>query len=144
MLETKPPNIRVRTLKGQWTAASAQRTVCSWLTLATSQKMEINLVGAQDDSMAMGARKAFEEIPDKQKRDAWLSLPFTGCDGTPKAGQTWVRKGLLTATIHIPPLAGQAIEMLARGIRTGIQPPATSITISVSIPSLGKLAARKP
>ena len=40
---------------------------------------------SQDDSMAMGARKAFEEIPDKQKRYAWLSLAFTGCDGTPSS-----------------------------------------------------------
>jgi ABC-type sugar transport system substrate-binding protein len=141
MLETKPPNIRVTTLKGQWTMESAQRTVRSWLTLATSQR--VDLVAAQDDSMTMGARKAFEEIPDKMKHDAWISLPFTGCDGVPDTGQTWVRDGFLTATIHIPPLAGQALEMLVKGIRTGVQPPASTTTVSVSIPTLGALAARK-
>jgi hypothetical protein len=35
-------------------------------------------------------------------------------------------QGLLTATIHIPPMAGKAIEMLAKGIRTGTQAPAAS------------------
>jgi ribose transport system substrate-binding protein len=75
MLETKPPNIRVTTLKGQWTEERAQRTVRSWLNLATSRRAEFNLVAAQDDSMAMGARKAFEEISEKGERDAWLSLP---------------------------------------------------------------------
>jgi ribose transport system substrate-binding protein len=142
MLETKPESIRLRTLKGQWTDESAQRAVRSWLKLATTQKAEFGLVAAQDDSMAMGARKAFEEISDKGTRDAWLSLPFTGCDGVPKAGQAWVHRGLLAATIHIPPLAGQAIEMLSKGIQSGVQPPEISVTVSVSIPSLTALAAR--
>jgi ABC-type sugar transport system substrate-binding protein len=144
MLETKPPNIRVRTLKARWTEESAQRAVRSWLNLATSSKAEFGLVGAQDDSMAMGARKAFEEIQTGEDRDAWLSLPFTGCDGVPKGGRKWVERGLLAATILIPPLTGQAIEMLARGIQSGVQPPQTSVTVSVSIPSLPELgAARK-
>jgi ribose transport system substrate-binding protein len=144
MLETKPANIRVRPLKAQWTQESGQRAVRSWLCLATSQSAEFDLVAAQDDSMAMGARKAFEEVSDKRKRDGWLSLPFTGCDGVPKAGQTWVSDGLLVATIHIPPLAGRAIEMLAKGIQNGLQPPETSVTVSVSVPSLMVLAARNP
>jgi ABC-type sugar transport system substrate-binding protein len=144
MLETKPANVELRTLKGQWTEESARRAVRSWLNLATSQRGEFSLVAAQDDSMAMGARKAFEEIPDIPKRIAWLSLPFTGCDGCPKAGDTWVRNGLLAATIHIPPLAGRAIDMLAKGFQIGIQPPETSITVPASIPSLTELAARVP
>src|ERR1700722_15883686 len=122
MLQTKPPNIRVRPLKAQWTQESAQRAVRSWLCLATSQSTEFDLVAAQDDSMAMGARKALEEISQKRERDAWLRLPFTGCDGVPKVGQAWVSSGLLAATILIPPLAGRAIEMLAKGIQSGLQP----------------------
>jgi ribose transport system substrate-binding protein len=144
MLETKPANVQLRTLKGQWTEESARRAVRSWLSLATSQRGEFSLVAAQDDSMAMGARKTFEEISDIPKRIAWLSLPFTGCDGCPKAGETWVRNGLLAATIRIPPLAGLAIDMLANGIQNGIQPPETSITVPASIPGLTKLAARVP
>jgi ribose transport system substrate-binding protein len=93
--------------------------------------------------MAIGARKAIEEIADKEEREAWLRLPFAGCDGVPKAGQMWVRDGRLAATIHIPPLAGQAIEMLVKGIQSGTQPPELSVTVSVSIPSLAALAGRK-
>jgi ABC-type sugar transport system substrate-binding protein len=143
MMETKPPNIRVRTLKARWTEESAQRAVRSWLNLATSLRAEFGLVGAQDDSMAMGARKAFEEIHAGEERDAWLSLPFTGCDGVPKGGRKWVESGILAATILIPPLTGQAIEMLAKGIQSGVQPPQTSVTVSVSIPSLSELAAAR-
>jgi ribose transport system substrate-binding protein len=143
MLETKPPNILVRTLKARWTEESAQRAVRSWLNLATSTKAEFGLIGAQDDSMAMGARKAFEEIQVGEDRKAWLSLPFTGCDGVPKGGRKWVESGILAATILIPPLTAQAIEMLANGIRSGVQPPQTSVTVSVSIPSLSELAATR-
>ena len=31
--------------------------------------------------MALGARKAFQEITNEAERSRWLSLPFTGCDG---------------------------------------------------------------
>jgi len=144
MLETKPRNIQVTTLKGQWTAESAERAVSSWLKLVTSQKVPIDLVGAQDDSMAIGARDAFEKITNEEERARWLSLPFTGCDGVPNAGQKWVRDGMLAATIYIPPLAGQAIEILARAMKTGVQPPEHTFTGSASIPPLNALVPQKP
>lgn len=139
MLETKPSNIRVSFLRGQWTQESGERAVQSWLKLATSQGARINLVGAQDDSMAIGARKAFEAVLDYKLRAARLTIPFTGCDGVAKTGQAWVRKGLLAATVHIPPLAGEALEIMARAIQSGIQPPEHSTTVSVSIPPLNRL-----
>jgi ABC-type sugar transport system substrate-binding protein len=143
MLETKPSNIQLATLKGQWTEESAQRAVHSWLTLTTSQSVAIDLVAAQDDSMAIGARKAFQKVTNETERARWLSLPFTGCDGQPATGQTWVRKGWLAATVYLPPLAGQAIEDLAKAIRNGIQPAEHTLTVSFSIPPLNALAPRK-
>ena len=143
MMETKPSNIQVRTLKAHWTEESAVRAVRSWLKLATSQSASTNLVAAQDDSMAMGARKAFQEITNEAERSAWLSLPLTGCDGQPATGQAWVRDGWLTATIYIPPLTGQALEILSRAIQDGNQPPEHSLTKSYSIPSLESLVPRR-
>jgi ribose transport system substrate-binding protein len=144
MLETKPSNIQVAMLKARWTEESAGRAVRSWLKLATSQSAPIDVVGAQDDSMAMGARKAFQEIANETERSRWLGLLFTGCDGQPPTGQAWVREKWLTATIHIPPLTGQAMEILAKAIRDGTQPPEHSLTASFSIPPLHALAPRKP
>ena len=142
MLETKPSNIQVATLKGQWTEESAWKAVRSWLQLTTSRRAALDLVGAQDDSMAMGARKAFQETPDKE-HGRWSSLLFTGCDGLPTTGQAWVRKGLLAATICIPPIAGQAVESLIEAIQNGTKPPEYSATVSFSIPPLDALSARK-
>lgn len=144
MLETKPAGVQVTTLKAQWTQESAQRSVRSWLKLTTSQRAAIDLICAQDDSMAMGARDAFKELTNEDERERWLKLPFTGCDGLPKTGQAWVRSGLLTATIFVPPNAGQAIETLADAIQNRKMLAERVVTAAVSIPALDALARRKP
>ena len=143
MQEAKPGNIHLVMLKGQWTEESAQRAVRSWLKLTTSQKANIDLIAAQDDSMAMGARKAFQELPSETERERWLGLPFLGCDGLPSTGQAWVRTGQLTATIFIPPNSGQAIEMLVDALQNGKRPPERALTNAVSIPPLESLRPRK-
>ena len=141
MNSTRPVHIQVKTLRANWTEESARRTVSSWLRLSTSLGAHIDLVGAQDDSMAAGARKAFSEITDGD-RERWLKIPFTGCDGLPKTGQSWVRSGLLAATIYIRPNADLAVEMLTEAIRKGSALPECKLTAPESIPSLEELAKR--
>jgi ribose transport system substrate-binding protein len=143
MQEAKPANIHLVMLKGQWTEESSQRAVRSWLKLTTSQKASIDLVVAQDDSMAMGARKAFQELTLETERERWLGLPFLGCDGLPNTGQAWVRNGQLAATIFIPPNSGQAMEMLLDALQNGKRPPERALTNAVSIPALESLKPRK-
>ena len=90
--------------------------------------------------MAAGARKAFAEIAVGE-RERWLKIPFTGCDGLPKTGQSWVRSGLLAATIFIRPSTDLALEMITEAIRTGCQPAEESIAPE-SVPTIQELAAR--
>ena len=145
MMETKPANVHIAaTLKGEWTEQSAQRAVRSWLKLSTSQNTVLHLVAAQDDSMAIGARNAFEEIVNVEERQRWLSLPFIGCDGQPATGEAWVRQGVLAATIYMPPNAGQAMEILAASSGSGAQPPEHALTKSHSIPPLETLTRKRP
>lgn len=139
MNKTKPANVQVKSMRANWTEESAYRTVSSWLRLRTSQESHIDLVGAQDDSMAMGARKAFSEIAENE-RARWMKIPVTGCDGMPKTGQTWVKNGNLAATIFIPPNADIAIEMMVEAIRKGTSLPERKVTEAVSVPSLAELA----
>jgi len=141
VLETKPESMQLRVLKAQWTEASAYKAVTSWLKLSTARDMQIDAVCAQDDSMAIGARKAIEECPHNQ-REAWLKAPFLGCDGLPKTGQDWIRRNLLTATVFIPPNAGQAIEMMVKAIEGGAQPPERTFTAAKSIPPIEALSER--
>jgi ABC-type sugar transport system substrate-binding protein len=144
MQETKPANIQITMLKAQWTEDSAQRAVASWLKLTTSKKSVVDLIGSQDDSMAIGARKAFQALPDETDREQWLKLPFTGCDGLPKTGQAWVRSGLLAATVFVPPNAGQALEMLVQALQQKKRPPERVLTSPKSIPGIDALSPQRP
>jgi ribose transport system substrate-binding protein len=137
-LETKLETVQLRVLKAHWTEASAHKAVSSWLRLSTSRDNQMVAVCAQDDSMALGARKAFEECFAKQP-ELWQKIPFLGCDGLPKTGQEWVRRGTLAATVFIPPNAGDAMELMMKSIESGTQPPDRTFTPSKSIPEIDAL-----
>jgi ribose transport system substrate-binding protein len=138
MQGTKPESVRLTMLRGQWTEQSAQRSVSSWLNLTTSQKAQVDLVVAQNDVMAVGARKAFENLPEPE-RPKWLNLPYIGCDGLPKTGQEWVRRGLLAATIVVPPNTDQALTLLVQALRDGLRPPENVRTTPASFPPIETL-----
>ena len=142
MFDTKPADVAIKTIKAQWTEASAHRVVSSWLRLSTSQQSRIDVIAGQDDSMAMGARKAFQEMTDTAARERWLKLPYLGCDGLPKTGQAWVRSGLLAATVVVPPNAGQALEILAHALQDGTMPRERILTVPTSFPRVEELNAR--
>lgn len=111
--------IQVKTLSGEWTEESGERAVTSWLRLSSSGDFVPRLIGAQNDAMAAGARKAIAA-----RRPEWLQLPFTGCDGLPEGGQRLVKEGQLAATVIVQSNAGPAIDLLANHQRSGQQPPA--------------------
>lgn len=140
MNRSKPANVSVKTIRANWTEESAYKAVSSWLRLQTSHQSRVDIVGAQDDSMAMGARKAFSEIAEGE-RARWMKIPVTGCDGMPKTGQAWVRNGSLAATIFIRPNTDLAIEMLVEAFKSGGNLPDRKVTEPESIPSLAELAA---
>jgi ribose transport system substrate-binding protein len=139
MIALKPNRVTVKSLKGDWTQRSGYHAVKSWLALSTSRQMKIGMIVSQNDDMAVGARRAFEELTDMQERDAWLRLPITGCDGVPKAGQNWVREGRLTATVLSPPLMGDAMHLLANARRNGTQPPERTLVAPSSFPDVSQL-----
>ena len=138
MLETMPTDVQVKIARAAWTEASAYRVVSSWLRLPTSQRCAVDLVAAQDDSMAMGARNAFQEITG-ESQERWSSLPFLGCDGLPNSGQAWVRKKFLAATIYSPPNAGKAVEMMVDAITNGTLPAERTLITPVPYPALDAL-----
>ncbi|MGA2481937.1 MAG: substrate-binding domain-containing protein [Candidatus Acidiferrales bacterium] len=142
MQSTKPANVEVRVLKGLWTEESAYHAVSSWLKLNVARNVAIGLVAGQNDAMALGARRAFQELTTGAEQDRWLSLPFIGCDGLPNTGQASVRRGLLEATILIPANAGQAIKALVTSLTTEQQPPECIFTSSSSFPQIASLKPR--
>ncbi len=134
-----PKNLRATLLRGKWTEESGYRGVATWLKLGGSSKAGIVAIAAQNDAMAIGARKAFQELSNEQERAKWVRLPFLGCDGVPKTGQAWVRSGLLAATVVAPPMAGQAVQLMANALRNNTSVPERTVTVLESYPPLGKL-----
>jgi ABC-type sugar transport system substrate-binding protein len=143
MQSTKPPKVNARMLKGDWTERSGHKAVKSWLSLSTSLQLHIGVIGCQNDAMAFGARQAFAEVAESQAQKHWLSRPFTGCDGAPKTGQEWVRRGLLAATVVIPPTMGLAVEIMTKAIRSGVQPAPRTLIQPSSFPPIEEIAVRR-
>jgi ABC-type sugar transport system substrate-binding protein len=141
-METKGVSINLRMLKGNWTEQSAYDAVTSWLKLSTSREAHISAIAAHDDDMAIGARKAFEAITTGEDRAHWMNVPYLGCDGLPKTGKTFVDRGILQATVHIPPISGQVLQMLAQAFKTGHSPAERTLTVPMSYPGLEKLNSR--
>jgi ribose transport system substrate-binding protein len=140
MFSTKPSKVEVKVLKADWSERGAHQAVKSWLSLSTSGQLHIRAVVCQNDAMAMGAREAFASLP-KAAREQSLNIPFTGCDGVTKTGQEWVRSGQLRATVVIPPMAGLALEMLAKAVSTGSTPAERTLCAPRSFPAIAEIKA---
>jgi ABC-type sugar transport system substrate-binding protein len=67
----------------------------------------IHLVVGQNDSLAIAAKIALDEIGQRD-------VPVIGVDGTPEVGQRQVDGGILDATVITPSATGQAINQLNR------------------------------
>jgi len=112
MQETKPANIQIIALRGQWTEESSQRAVRSWLKLSTSQKTVVDLIAAQDDSMAIGARKAFEELSNEADRERWLSCRLPGATACQKQGRHGCAAGCWPPQFLFLPILGKPSRCL--------------------------------
>ena len=138
MLETKPSQMQVRAVRSMWGRHAAIEAVKGFLRLPTSHQLAVNLVVAQSDTLAMGARDAFDEIKSTEERQRWLSLPFLGVDGCNRTGKVWTDKGLLRATVRMPMLSGVALDLFNRALH-GTQVEPRKLIMPESYPALGTL-----
>lgn len=133
---TLPANVHVVNLKGKWTEESAYQSVSSWMKLMGTQNCRIDLITAQNDAMAMGAKKAVKEFANELDRDALANIPVTGCDGVPSSGQAWVRAGHMAATVVVPATAGKAVALMARALETHASPAEHTIVSAEPLPAV--------
>jgi ABC-type sugar transport system substrate-binding protein len=125
----------LKVVHGDWSLEGADRAVSAWLRLKTSDLFQPQLVVAQNDLMAEGARRALET-----HRPDWARVPFLGADGLPQGGQRLVREGRLTATVVIPPCGAPAVELLARARREQARPAAHVVLAPRSHPELDHIS----
>jgi ABC-type sugar transport system substrate-binding protein len=122
-------------LDGNWSDRDAERVVGSWLRIALLGKSRIDLIGCQNDSMAVGTLKALQSVAAYLQQPEIAKIPVTGCDGVPGVGQQLVREGQLAATVVIPPTGGPAVELMVQAWSRGESFPAQITLPTVSFPS---------
>jgi ribose transport system substrate-binding protein len=137
--ETVQSSVQLINLRGKWTEESGYQAVSSWMKLMRAQKSRIDVICAQNDVMAMGAKKAVKELVNEMDRDLFLGIPVTGCDGVPSTGQAWVRTGDLTATVIVPPCCGKAIGLMTRALQSKTKPAEHTFTTPEAFPPINSL-----
>jgi ABC-type sugar transport system substrate-binding protein len=113
--------ITLTPIDGAWTEESGEKAVASWLRLRSASATRVDLIGCQNDAMAVGARRAARAHPDRERREEWSRLPCTGVDGLPEGGQRLVDRGELAATVIGPSNGAPAVQLAARFLR-GVRP----------------------
>jgi ribose transport system substrate-binding protein len=138
--QARPENLTLKILKSSnWTEEAGYHAVASWLRLSISRQQPIHAVAGQNDSIALGARRAFDEIRSQADAMQCSDLPFLGIDGLPRTGQSSVHAGALAATIIVPVVAAPALEIAVKALASGIHPNDLHLIKSVSFPALETL-----
>jgi ABC-type sugar transport system substrate-binding protein len=129
-------------LDGNWTTEDSERVLGNWLRMVMSGKAKIDLIGCQNDAMAMGAVKARQAVADYLRKPEISRIPVTGCDGVRSFGQKLVSEGQLAATVIMPSTGGPAVQLLTRALNHGEAPPEEVMLPPTSFPTEAALAQR--
>ncbi len=142
METTKPRNVEVRSLK--ILAASAEgayNAVCSWMSLTRQRPEGTQLIVSQNADFITGARQAFETTASGPEQTKWLALPCAGV-GVADRSKPLVDQGALCAAVVTSLTMDRAVEMLARALTGGLQPPEHTFVDACSYPSIEVLAKK--
>jgi ribose transport system substrate-binding protein len=139
-------SFKVTAINSDWTIDGGERAMQEWIRIFRGNAFPELLVGAQNDSMAMGARRALLEWANAGQR-AVEHVRFTGCDGLAAHGQRQVSDGELVATVTVPSVAGRAIDELV-SMTAMNRAPAAEILLRVTsfpeLPALERILRPKP
>lgn len=128
-------------LEGNWTADDAERVVGNWMRIVMFGKSRIDVIGCQNDEMAVGAMRALKSVAAHMRRPEIAESQVTGCDGVQGFGQKLVKEGQLAATVLIPSTGGPAVN-LAGALDRGEQLVPEVMLAPASFPSEDELALR--
>jgi hypothetical protein len=74
----KARSVQIAVLRSKWSEESACQSAGTWLRLATSRAEKFDLVADQTRELALGARKASQNVDNEAQRKRWLEVPFIG------------------------------------------------------------------
>jgi ABC-type sugar transport system substrate-binding protein len=134
-------SIRLTLRATDWTEEAGASATMLWLESLPSGRETATVIGAQNDTMAVGAARALSDF--RRTRSAALygltEVPITGCDGVPSHGQRLVHEGQLAATVVIPATSGVAVDLVLDSF-DGKATPQSDLVLEVhSFPDVGAL-----
>jgi len=133
--------IKYQIIHGDWTEEGGESAVSSWLRSA-GPTADFQLIGCQNDAMAAGALRAWAGAVILNRGNL-TRTPVTGVDGNPAYGVQLVDRNRLAATVIMPPVAGQAIELIHNVWNTPgfTLPPVVCLPVR-SYPEIGSVTLR--
>jgi ABC-type sugar transport system substrate-binding protein len=132
--------ITYQLVRGDWSEESGEAAVSKWLE-NNRVGSPFQLLGCQNDAMAVGAMRALSRGAASGQRDLG-SVLVTGVDGNPEYGIPLVDRKRLAATIIMPPAAGHAVQVIHEAWTTGHAAPAIVRLPVRSYPDLPLVALR--
>jgi len=109
------PEVTVYTTEaGQWTEPGGATAFESWYSLYRSRAFSVDVVAAQSDELAVGAREAGHRAASEAHREVFRKAAFLGIDACPGYGRRLVDSGVLAASVTTPANTGEAIRRLKR------------------------------
>jgi ABC-type sugar transport system substrate-binding protein len=118
--------IDLEEVDGRWDPAIAEAAVRRWIASPLRQQAPLHAVVAQDDVMAMAARRALDRAAQDLSRADLKGIPVIGGDGLPGMGRRWVDEGALTATVSVTLPGKTAVDLLWRHWKDSAPLPAVT------------------
>jgi ABC-type sugar transport system substrate-binding protein len=138
----KGGSVSLLKLVGAWTEKSGYEAVKSWLG-TTRGFVKFDLIAAQNDDMAVGARRAVIEAARTLAKPELSAIQVAGVDGTPEYGIRLVERRELAATVVMPTTTDRAIELLVGALRDGAPAPLMTTVAVTSYPPISHLRAKR-
>jgi ribose transport system substrate-binding protein len=142
MDSTKPPNVKITTIRSIWSEEGAYQSTATWLRMVPASAGKFDLVAGQTHELALGARKAFQKIENQEQQKKWLGMPYIGI-GISNQVKSLVSGDVLTAAVITSVTMDVALKMVVHAIETKEQPPERNVVDTSSYPELDKLTAKR-
>ena len=115
----RPDVIFYEALSGGWTEQDGGSAFHSWYSLYKTRTFRVDVIAAQSDELAVGARAAAEAVANPAHREIFRKMKVLGVDACPAYGRRLVDSGRLTASVTIPANTGEAIRALRKSWESG-------------------------
>lgn len=111
-----------------WTEDDGAGAFNSWYAIYKTRAFRVDVIAAQSDELAVGARRAAEELGNPAHREIFRKAKVLGVDACPAYGRKLVDEGRLAASVVTPANTGEAIRGLKDFWDSGVPFPLKALT----------------